>query len=250
MSTIVGIIPARYASTRFPGKPLATIAGRPMIQYVYDRACRSTLLDEVLVATDDQRIFDEVRHFGGEAIMTSPNHPSGTDRLAEVARRLSSVEIIVNIQGDEPLIKPAAIDAVVAPLREDTSLLMSSVMTPMPQSSLSWDGNIVKVVTDLNGYALYFSRAPIPAPREALTGPGPWKKHIGLYAYRRDFLLKLAELPPSPLEKIEKLEQLRVLEHGYRIKMVEREDEISIGVDTPNDLERVRAIIENQLANE
>lgn len=246
MPSVVGIIPARYASTRFPGKPLADIAGQTMIQHVFDRACRATTLEEVLVATDDQRIFDAVLRFGGEAIMTSPDHPTGTDRLAEVAKRLSAAQIIVNIQGDEPLISPDAIDAVVAPLLADPSIPMSSVMSPMPDAIRSWDANVVKVVTDLQGFALYFSRAPIPSPREALTGPGPWKKHIGLYAYRRDFLLELTQLAPSPLEQLEKLEQLRVLEHGYRIKMVERDDS-SIGVDTPEDLERVRALIEKRL---
>lgn len=248
MSTVVGIIPARYASTRFPGKPLADIGGRPMIQHVFDRACRASLLEEVLVATDDLRIFDAVRRFGGEAIMTSPDHSTGTDRLAEVAKRLSAVEIIVNIQGDEPLISPETIDAVVQPMLDDPTIPMSSVMAPMPDAVRAWDANIVKVVTDLQGFALYFSRAPIPAPREILAGPGPWKKHIGLYAYRRDFLLQLTQLTPTPLEQLEKLEQLRVLEHGYRIKMVERTDDASIGVDTLEDLERVRSVLESQLA--
>lgn len=249
MSSVVGIIPARYASTRFPGKPLADLAGRPMIQHVYERACRATLLQEVLVATDDQRIFDAVRQFGGDVIMTDSNHPTGTDRLAEVAKRLPGVDIIVNIQGDEPLIDPAAIDAVVAPLQADASIPMSSVMSPMPDAVRSWDSNIVKVVTDLEGFALYFSRAPIPSPREATFGPGPWKKHIGLYAYRREFLLQLMQWEPTPLEQIEKLEQLRVLEHGSRIRMVERAEDSSIGVDTPEDLERVRAVLENRLSS-
>ena len=179
--------------------------------------------------------------------MTDPEHPTGTDRIAAVAKRLSAAEIIVNIQGDEPLISPETIDAAVAPLLADSAICMSSVMSPIPDAMRSWDANIVKVVTDLAGFALYFSRAPIPAPREELTGPGPWKKHIGLYVYRRDFLLLLATLPPSPLEQIEKLEQLRVLEHGYRIKMVECTDDCSIGVDTPEDLDRVRAILETRI---
>ena len=248
MSAVVGIIPARYASTRFPGKPLADLAGRPMIQHVYERACRAASLNEVLVATDDERIFDAVVRFGGEAIMTDPNHMSGTDRIAAVAKRLSSAEIIVNIQGDEPLISPSTIDAAIAPLLADYAILMSSVMAPMPDAVRSWDANIVKVVTDLTGFALYFSRAPIPSPRDAMEGPGYWKKHIGLYVYRRDFLLAFAQLPATPLEKIEKLEQLRVLEHGYRIKMVECADDASIGVDTPEDLERVRAMLETRLS--
>jgi 3-deoxy-manno-octulosonate cytidylyltransferase (CMP-KDO synthetase) len=247
MSAVVGIIPARFASTRFPGKPLADIAGRPMIQHVYERACRASLLDEVLVATDDQRIFDAVCGFGGDAVMTEANCLTGTDRIAAVAQRLSAADIIVNIQGDEPLISPDTIDAAIAPLRADSTIQMSSVMVPLPKAMLSWNTNIVKVVTDLAGFALYFSRAPIPSPREAFNGPGPWKKHVGLYVYRRDFLLVLASLPMTPLETWEKLEQLRVLEHGYRIKMVECADDASIGVDTPEDLERVRAVLEAQL---
>jgi 3-deoxy-manno-octulosonate cytidylyltransferase (CMP-KDO synthetase) len=245
--SVVGIIPARYASTRFPGKPLADLAGQPMIQHVYRRACRSTMLEEVLVATDDTRIRDAVHRFGGEAIMTSPDHPTGTDRLAEVAKRLSAAHIIVNIQGDEPLIDPAAIDAVVRPLLDDPTLPMASVMTPMPDFTRAWDANVVKVVTDLQDNALYFSRAPIPSPRERTQGAGPWQKHVGLYAYRREFLLAFTALAPSPLEEIEKLEQLRALEHGYRIRMVRMADDHGIGVDTPEDLDRVRAILEGKL---
>jgi 3-deoxy-manno-octulosonate cytidylyltransferase (CMP-KDO synthetase) len=247
MSSVVGIIPARFASTRFPGKPLADLAGKPMIQHVYERACRAQSLVEVLVATDDPRIFDAVQQFGGDAVMTGADHPTGTDRLAEVARRLTGIDIIVNIQGDEPLIAPEAIDAVVAPLLADPSIPMGSVMSPLPDAERAADANIVKVVTDLQGFARYFSRSPIPYPRDAQAGPGPWKKHIGLYAYRRDFLLQLTQLAPTPLEQLEKLEQLRVLEHGYRIKMVERAGDASIGVDTPEDLERVRDILVSQL---
>lgn len=244
----VGIIPARFASTRFPGKPLAEIAGRPMIHHVYERACRATSLEEVLVATDDQRIFDAVLRFGGEAIMTSAYHPTGTDRLAEVAEHLSAAEIIVNIQGDEPLIEPDAIDAVVTALQEDRNAVMSSVMTPM-ETRHAQDPNQVKVVCDLRGYALYFSRAPIPGLATGVTPEAsPWKRHIGLYAYRRDFLLAFTRLRPSPLEKLERLEQLRALENGYRIRMIERTGDFSFGVDTPEDLQRVKGMIEKQLA--
>lgn len=246
--SVVGIIPARYASTRFPGKPLALLAGMPMIRHVYERVCRATRLDEVLVATDDGRIFETVKEFGGEAIMTGAHHLTGTDRLAEVALRLSAADIIVNIQGDEPLIDPNAINAVISTLQADGSVSMSSVMTPLPEQARAWDVNIVKVVTDLHGYALYFSRAPIPCPRDGFLGAGPWKKHVGLYAYRRDFLLEITKLPPTPLEQLEKLEQLRVLEHGYRIKMVERDEDTSIGVDTEEDLQRVCAILEQRIA--
>lgn len=247
MASVVGIIPARFASTRFPGKPLADIAGKPMIQHVYERCLLAKSLSEVKVATDDPRIFDTVVRFGGKAVMTSANHSTGTDRLAEVAAGLPDIQIIVNIQGDEPLISPDAIDAVTAPLLEDATIPMSSVMSPLPDAERAADANIVKVVTDLAGFALYFSRAPIPFPREGIKGASPWKKHIGLYVYRRDFLLKLTTLAPTPLEKLEKLEQLRVLENGYRIKMVERADDDSIGVDKPEDLERVRMVLEQQI---
>ena len=247
MSSVVGIIPARYASTRFPGKPLVDLAGKPMIQHVYERACRATSLSAVLVATDDARIFDAVQAFGGKAVMTDAGHPTGTDRLAEVAAGLAAVDIIVNIQGDEPLIMPETIDAVTAPLIVDAGIPMSSVMSPLPDAARAGDANIVKVVVDLQGFALYFSRAPIPYPREGVTGAGPWKKHVGLYAYRREFLLAFTRLAPTPLEQLEKLEQLRALEHGYRIRMVERANDGSIGVDTPEDLERARAILEAQL---
>jgi len=246
--TVFGIIPARFASTRFPGKPLADIAGRPMIQHVYERACRAKLLDEVMVATDDLRIFEAVVGFGGEAIMTAATHPTGTDRLAEVARRMTGVDIIINIQGDEPLIDPSAIDAVIAPLRDDATVVMSSAMASMPDFTRAWDPNIVKVVTDQQGFALYFSRAPIPSPRGAVTGPGPWMRHLGLYGYRREFLLIYAALSPTLLEQTEQLEQLRALEHGYRIRMVELVEDHSIGVDTPEDLARVRAVLEAQMS--
>lgn len=246
--SIVGIIPARYASTRFPGKPLAEIAGRPMIQHVYERASRSGLLEQVLVATDDQRIFDAVRRFGGEVMMTSAAHQTGTDRLAEVASRLSAAEIVVNIQGDEPLISVEAISGVVTALRADTSVVMSSVMVPITDMTDVWDENVVKVVTDLHGYALYFSRMPIPCRPKEMTTPGPWKRHLGLYGYRRDFLLAFTTLPRTPLEVSERLEQLRTLEHGYRIKMVEFAEDHSIGVDTPEDLQRVCEVLARQLA--
>lgn len=246
--SIVGIIPARYSSSRFPGKPLAEIVGRPMIHHVYERACRAAMLEEVLVATDDQRIFDAVCSFGGEVIMTRPDHPTGTDRLAEVASRLSAADIIVNIQGDEPLVAPAAIDGVVKALKENRNVVMSSVMVPITDLMDIWNANVVKVVVDLDSYALYFSRAPIPCLPNDSAVAGPWKRHIGLYAYRRDFLLLLSTLPRTPLERIERLEQLRVLENGYRIKMVELAEDHSIGVDTPEDLQRVRSVLEGQLA--
>ncbi len=246
--TAIGIIPARYASTRFPGKPLADLAGRPMIQHVYERACRAAQLSRVLVATDDARIADAVRDFGGEVVMTRADHPTGTDRLAEVAAGLAEVDIIVNIQGDEPLIDPAVIDAVAGVLADDPQAAMSSAMCPLTGARATRNPNIVKVVADLQGFALYFSRLPIPFPREGQSDAGRWRKHYGLYAYRRDFLLTFARLQPSPLECCEKLEQLRALEYGYRIKMVEIAADQSIGVDTPEDLERAHTLLARQLA--
>lgn len=244
MGQIVGIIPARYASQRLPGKALAKLAGKPMIQHVYERAKRAPSLARVLVATDDTRIRDAVLEFGGEAIMTDAAHTTGTDRIAQVARGLEGVSIVVNIQGDEPLLSPDAVEAVIAPLLLDPSLPMSSAMAPLPDPREARDPNIVKVVTDLRGAALYFSRSPIPLPREDAGGPGPWMKHIGLYAYRRDFLLEFTQLEPTALERCESLEQLRALEHGHRIQMALLETDDSIGVDTPDDLARVRRILE------
>ncbi|MBU2698987.1 3-deoxy-manno-octulosonate cytidylyltransferase (CMP-KDO synthetase) [Sporomusaceae bacterium BoRhaA] len=233
------IIPARYASTRFPGKPLADIAGKPMIQHVYERACRALLPTDVLVATDSDVILKTVLAFGGQAVMTSANHPTGTDRLAEVASSRPDVDVIVNVQGDEPLIDPQVIDDLAAAFLHDEQLAMATVMTPLTIEEQR-DANVVKVVTDLGGYALYFSRSLIPFPRHEARLPV--YKHIGLYAYRRDFLLKFASLAPTPLEQTESLEQLRVLEHGYKIKVL-LVDRAPVGVDTPEDLERVNQLI-------
>ncbi len=238
---IVAIIPARYASSRLPGKPLKEIAGKPMIYYVYDRASSAQTLSRVIVATDDESIAQAVRAFGGEVWMTSPHHRTGTDRVTEVARELSA-PIIVNVQGDEPLLDPRSIDQVVMPLLEDSSLPMSTLRTPFRSPEEVHNPNIVKVVVDQKDYALYFSRSPIPYFRNPVPGL-PVYKHLGLYAYRRDFLLSFASLPSTPLEQAEGLEQLRVLEHGYRIKVLAT-DWDSISVDTPEDLERVRQILE------
>lgn len=230
----IGIIPARYASSRLPGKPLVDIAGHTMIEHVYRRTEQAASLDRVLVATDDARIFEAVRAFGGQVVMTSPDHPSGTDRIAEAAWHLDA-EIVVNVQGDEPLLDPAEIDAVVRPLRADPALVMSTLATPLADPS---DPNVVKVVFDRDGRALYFSRWPIPYYR---TGEGEHFKHIGLYGYRKEFLLRYASLEPTPLERAEALEQLRVLEHGYAIHVSISEHD-AISVDTPEDLERVRQL--------
>ena len=240
---VTALIPARYASSRFPGKPLADILGKPMIQWVYERTLQAGSIARVIVATDDERIARAVREFGGEVAMTSPDHPTGTDRLAEVAASIET-DLIVNVQGDEPLIDPRMIDQAVAPLRKNRGIPMGTLKCPLASMEEYRSANVVKVVTDRQGFALYFSRAPIPHPREfagdlsgRLEELGAFK-HVGLYVYRKDFLLTFAKLPPTPLENLEKLEQLRALEHGFRIRVVETRL-TSQGVDTPDDLDRV-----------
>ncbi len=240
---IICVIPARYSSTRLPGKPLAVIAGKPMIQHVYERASEAKLPCRVLVATDHEQVFSAVKAFGGEVMMTSPHHPTGTDRLAEVAARHEDADVIINVQGDEPLIEPAVIDQLAGEFYQAPGLLMATLAAPLAEAEYHVP-SVVKVVTDLAGYALYFSRSLIPYPRNPANGL-TYYKHIGIYAYRRDFLLKFAALPPTPLEKAESLEQLRALEHGYRIKVLST-DFISVGVDTPEDLERANAILATQ----
>ncbi|MEW6376603.1 MAG: 3-deoxy-manno-octulosonate cytidylyltransferase [Thermodesulfobacteriota bacterium] len=247
---ISAVIPARYGSTRFEGKPLADILGKPMIQHVYERVCQSKLIEEVIVATDDQRILEAVQQFDGKALMTSPEHSTGSDRVAEVARKLRS-EIIVNVQGDEPLIKGSIIDKAIRPLIKDETLPMSTLMTRIEEVKDWLNPHIVKVVVDQKGFALFFSRSPIPFPRnlnvqKLLSSPSGEKsifprrvfKHIGIYVYRRKFLLQFSKMKPTPLEKLEKLEQLRALENGYRIKVTDVDYE-PICVDTPEDLEKV-----------
>jgi len=239
------ILPARLAATRLPNKPLADIAGKPMIQHVYERAQQAQTLSGVLVATPDEEIIAAVKSFGGNAILTSASHRTGTDRVAEAAQGLpSDIAVIVNVQGDEPLLDPATIDAVAAPLLADPSIVMASLMCPLPEGRED-DPNVVKVVCDQKGFALYFSRSPLPYRRVEGATYAP-RQHVGLYAYRRDFLQRLTTLAPTPLEQNELLEQLRVLEHGYRIRMVET-DRVPESVDTPEDLERVRRIVENAL---
>lgn len=237
---VICVIPARYASTRLPGKPLADIAGKPMIQHVYERALEARLPAGVLVATDDARVYEAVRSFGGTAVMTSCEHCTGTDRLAEVARGCDA-DVIVNLQGDEPLIASEVIDLVAAPFFDNPELVMTTLKTPLSEEDYA-NPAAVKVVTDLQGYALYFSRSLIPYPRNA-GGDFAVYKHMGIYAYRREFLLHYASLPQTPLERAESLEQLRVLENGYRIQVLETNYQC-VGVDTPEDLERVRGIVE------
>jgi 3-deoxy-manno-octulosonate cytidylyltransferase (CMP-KDO synthetase) len=233
------IIPARYASTRFPGKPLAQLWGKPLIQHVYERARKAQLADHVVVATDDARIATAARAFGAEVALTRPDHPSGTDRVAEVAATIVT-DLVVNVQGDEPLIDPAAKDAAIAPLAADPAIPMGTLCAPLESVEDLANPNVVKVVFDRKGFALYFSRLPIPFVRDQGGGVTRYR-HLGLYVYRRDFLLSLAQLAPTPLEEAEKLEQLRVLEHGYKIKVVVVPHP-SPGVDTPGDLERLRGM--------
>ena len=247
---IAAIIPARFASSRFPGKPLAPLCGKSMIQWVYERTASSRLVDRVIVATDDERIAETVRVFGGEAVMTRSDHPSGTDRLAEVAANLDS-DIVVNVQGDEPLIEPGMIDQAVAPLAADPTIPMGTLKSRIDDPCDYLNPNVVKVVTDLQGFALYFSRAPVPHWRDQDRGDDRGMhglnafRHIGLYVYRREFLLTFASLSPTPLESVEKLDQLRALENGYRIRVVESGFS-SHGVDTPQDLARVEKMMRRQ----
>jgi 3-deoxy-manno-octulosonate cytidylyltransferase (CMP-KDO synthetase) len=236
----VGVIPARWGARRFPGKPLAPIAGVPMLRRVFEGARAAKRLRDVLVATDDERIADACAAFGAKAVMTARDHASGTDRLAEVARSLSD-EIVVNVQGDEPLIEGFVIDAAVAALEEAPGAQMSTVVHRATAEALS-DPNRVKVVLDRRGFALWFSRHPIPWQREG--APAPTRlQHVGLYAYRREFLLRLVTLPATEAEQAEGLEQLRVLEHGYRIAAARIEGWHGVPVDVPEDVARVEAAL-------
>ncbi|MGE3843140.1 MAG: 3-deoxy-manno-octulosonate cytidylyltransferase [Vicinamibacterales bacterium] len=237
------MIPARYQSTRLPGKPLLPIAGRPLIEHVYRRTQRVRAISTVLVATDDVRVQQAVEDFGGRCVMTRADHESGTDRLAELAASLTC-DIVVNVQGDEPLIEPDMIAASLSPF-DDPAVLMTTLRRPLESPDEHANPNVVKVVVDARGDALLFSRAPIPWARDepGHLAPEVTFKHIGLYAYRRAFLLTVAGLSRTPLERTERLEQLRVLEHGYRIRTVLTALD-SIGVDTPADLARVRARLE------
>jgi 3-deoxy-manno-octulosonate cytidylyltransferase (CMP-KDO synthetase) len=240
---IYGIIPARFASTRLPGKILADIGGKPMIQHVYERARQSPSLDRLVVATDDERIHRKVLEFGGEAVITSPLHPSGTDRAAEAAKILGVLEtdLIVNIQGDQPLFEPGMIDEIVEPFREVPDLMMGALVYPIRTPEEMSNPSVVKVVVDKKGFALYFSRSPMPYVIASGRTPR-YFKHIGPYAYRMDFLIRFTQLERGELEQAESLEQLRALENGYKIKIVETKHD-SQEVDTPQDLERIRKIV-------
>jgi len=238
---ITAMIPARMASTRLPGKPLLDLCGKSVIQWVYERASLAGCFDSVLVATPDQEIAYEVEDFGGRVVLTSPECRSGTDRLAEACRKTAVGDIIVNIQGDEPLVQPSCVAQLAAATVDQSSIKMASVMCPLQDTDDPDDPNLVKVVVDKDGFALYFSRSRIPYVRDPEVSATVYG-HVGIYAYRRDYLLKLAATPPSALEMAESLEQLRALENGIKIKMIETASR-PISVDTQEDLERVRALV-------
>jgi 3-deoxy-manno-octulosonate cytidylyltransferase (CMP-KDO synthetase) len=245
---ILGVIPARYASSRFPGKVLVSIAGKTMLQHVWERASQARYLTDVVIATDDQGVRAAAEEFRARVILTRSDHASGTDRVAEAASA-SNAAVIVNIQADEPMIDPAAIDAAVLGLLDQEDVLMSTLKKRIESHSEIRDPNVVKVVTDSAGDALYFSRSPIPHVRgDAGDFPNGVAhfKHIGLYAYRREFLMSYSDLPVGPLEQAERLEQLRALENGFKIRVIETEYE-SLGVDTPADWERVSALFEKTM---
>lgn len=249
------VIPARFASTRLPGKPLADIAGRPMIAHVWERACGSRAA-EVIIASDDDRVLEAAAAFGADTERTSPDHPSGTDRIAEVAERRAWPDdcVVVNVQGDEPLLPEAVVDQVAANLIANPDAGMSTLAEPIHERSRVFDPNVVKVVTRADGFALYFSRAPIPFDRASFAEgastvgaeaemSGSWRRHLGIYAYRVGLLRRFVTWPPAALEEIEMLEQLRVLHAGVGIHVADACAPVPGGVDTPDDLERVRALL-------
>ncbi len=254
---VIAIIPARYASTRLPGKLLREIAGKPLILHTLGQAAKAHNVSRVIVATDDERIFRVVADAGGEAVMTSTEHRSGSDRIAEVATHLPANSIVVNVQGDEPMISSRVIEAAVDTFVSDDAADIATTCESITESDELISANVVKVATDECGYAIYFSRSPIPYPREDVSGYHSleeaisskpqiltlFRKHTGLYVYGREYLLEFAKMPQTKLEQIEMLEQLRALENGAKIRVVEV-DESSIGVDTPEDFERVKAMIE------
>ncbi|WP_231424311.1 MULTISPECIES: 3-deoxy-manno-octulosonate cytidylyltransferase [Pedobacter] len=243
---IIGIIPARYASTRFPGKPLVDIAGKTMIQRVYEQASKAQSLSKVVIATDDERIADEVKRFGGEYVFTSSNHQSGTDRCAEVIEQLSDFDIVINIQGDEPFIEPAQIDLLTSCFNEE-KVQLATLIKPIQSQESIYNPNSPKVVIDINGRAMYFSRSPIPFIRNG--EPGVWAekhqfyKHIGIYGYRTESLKAITKLPPSSLELAESLEQLRWIENGFYIQTKVTDLE-TVAIDTPEDLLKLNKLLE------
>jgi len=242
---VIGVIPARYSSTRFTGKVLADILGKPMIQHVWERAKQSLLLEDLIIACDDERVVNAAKEFGAKVIFTAKAHLCGTDRIVEVVNPID-VKIVINIQGDEPLIHPSMIDRVAQALLDDTSISMATIMKKIENPKELTDPNVVKVVVDKNNFALYFSRTAIPHHADNSEVRNPvYYKHIGLYGYTKDFLFTYKNLAVSNLEKIECLEQLRVLEEGFRIKVIETEHE-TVGVDTPEDLTRVKHYLQKE----
>lgn len=242
---VVGIIPARWGSTRFPGKPLALLAGRPMVEHVWRRASRAKVLTRLIVATEDQRIVRAVQGFGGEAVMTPASCASGTDRLSVVARRVAC-DVAVNIQGDEPFVNPRDLDALVRPFLTERGVAMTTLSAPFPAGELDNPAR-VKVVCDQAGNALYFSRSPIPFirdPKRSGRKADPYRLHLGFYAYRRDLLLQIARWSPTPLEQLEQLEQLRVLEHGVAIRVVPVARG-TLAIDTPADLRKAESFLKS-----
>jgi 3-deoxy-manno-octulosonate cytidylyltransferase (CMP-KDO synthetase) len=238
----LGVIPARYASTRLEGKPLKDICGHTMIEWVYKRAIKSGL-DKVIVATDDDRILKEVERFNGEAALTSRDHPNGTSRIAEVCEKYNDFDVIINIQGDEPLIEPQMINQLIETFLFDKDLVMSTIKNKIDDMEDIKNPNVVKVITDKNDFAIYFSRSIIPYPRnENLNN---YYKHVGIYGYKREFVIEYSKMISTPLELSESLEQLRVLENGYKIKVIDTPHKI-IGVDTEDELNKVREYISNK----
>ncbi len=249
MPRITGIIPARYRSTRFPGKPLAQILGKPMIQIVYENAKKSKFINELIIATDDERIYDVAKKFNANVVMTPSDIKTGTDRVAFVAREIDA-DIVINIQGDEPLLTADMIDSAIEPFFKDEKIDISTLAVKINNVDDLFNPNVVKVVFDGDNFALYFSRSPIPFCRDARAKEewlkyGEYYKHIGIYVYSKNSLLKFVNLPKSKLEDTEKLEQLRALENGMKIKVVITEKD-TIGVDTPSDLEKVIQVFKNQ----
>jgi 3-deoxy-manno-octulosonate cytidylyltransferase (CMP-KDO synthetase) len=240
---VLGVIPARLAAVRFPRKPLADLCGRPLVQWVYEAAVACPTLDEVVVATPDEELADRVRAIGGAVEMTRDDHPTGTDRVAEVATRRLEADVVVNVQGDQPFVTPEMLSALIEPFGADEGVVMSTLGAPLDPRATADDPNTVKVVCDQHGDALYFSRSGIPYFRT--EGPAPVFHHIGLYAFDRAFLATYAGLPPTPLEEREGLEQLRALEHGYRIRVQPTAAPV-IEVNTPEDLDAARAHVEGR----
>src|SRR4029077_4524766 len=241
---ILAVIPARYGSTRLPGKPLVSIGGKPMIERVWERARRASLVSKVIVATDDERIAQAVKSFGGEAVLTRPDHRSGTERVAEVAAAHPDAEILVNVQGDMPIIEPEAIDTAIEAVRSDEDVTLGTLAVPITNPADIMDPNVVKTVLDFDGNALYFSRAPIPWVRDTVNKiQVRHLKHLGLYVFQREALLEYPTLPQGELERIEQLEQLRWMENGWKIRVAEVEHD-AVSVDVQEDVARVEKLLQ------